>query len=72
MLLSLKKTCLKPKYQSVQFFSHALSPGVRRLVIEYNVKPEQIKPSGSKNILLKGDVIRYSLILLCAIFSYDF
>lgn len=61
---------MKPKYQSAQCFSHALSPGVRRLVVEYNVKPEQIKPSGNKNILLKGDVIRYFYFLnLIYVFS---
>jgi len=60
MFVSLRKTYrLKPKYQSVQFISQVLSPGVRRLVIEYNVKPDQIKSSGSKNNLLKGDVLRH-------------
>jgi len=36
-----------------------LSPGVRRLVTEYNLNPDIIKSTGNKSKLLKGDVLRY-------------
>jgi len=41
------------------YISHFLSPAARRLVIEYNVNPAQVKTSGKKNRVLKDDVVRY-------------
>jgi len=36
-----------------------VTPTARRLVYEYNILPNSIKPTGKKQKLLKGDVIRY-------------
>jgi pyruvate/2-oxoglutarate dehydrogenase complex dihydrolipoamide acyltransferase (E2) component len=36
-----------------------LFPSVKRLVVEYNINPENVQSSGRKKRLLKGDVIKF-------------
>lgn len=39
--------------------SSAMGPSVRYLLMQYNLKPESITPTGPHHTLLKGDVLAY-------------